>query len=240
MMALYARERTGLGQLVDVSLFHIGLYQLSYDVAGALVTGQDYDDWVLKPPQELLDEAEAVNRRLLDFYMANMGSPLSVPLPYETRDGKRLLLAMVQSDLYWSKFCSVIEREELEKDPRFETTEMRSEYGGMLYHILKDIFLSRTLEEWKTRLKGIPYGCYQNLRDIVSDPVAQKNGYFIDYEHPAHGRIEGLASPVRLSDMPAVVRRTAPEFGQHTEEVLLENGYTWEDITRFKEQGIIA
>jgi len=240
MTALYAREKTGQGQEVNVSLFQTGIYQMSYAASHALGTGKDYSEYAVKPPQELLDEAESVNARLLDFYMGSAGMALSVPLPYSTSDGKRLALSMVQSELYWSKFCAAIERKDLENDPRFKSVEAREKNDTTLYYILKEVFLSRTLEEWKTRLEGIPFGCYQDLNEIIKDPVAREGNFFIGYEHPAYGQMEVLASPINLSETPADIRMPAPEFGQHTEELLLKHGYSWEEIARFKEQGIIA
>jgi len=219
MLGLLVRERTGIGQEVDLALFNVGLYQLSFDIAGALVTGRDYQDW--KPTSR----EEAPN-------------PLSGP--YKTKDGRWLFLAIIQPDRYWSKFCRAIGREDLEHDPRFESHQPRLENNTALYHIIKDVFLSRTLDEWKPRLKGIPFAPVQNLPEAVADPQAQANDFFVTYQHPAYGRIEGLASPVKLSRTPAAVRMPAPEFGQHTEEVLLEHGYTWEDIERLKREQVIA
>jgi len=240
MTALYAREKTGEGQEVNVSLFQTGLYQMSYPLSHALGNGQDYSEYAIKPPQDLLDEAEAVNARLLDFYMENAGMALAVPLPYNTKDKRQISLSMVQSDLYWPKFCTAIEREDLIDDPRFKSLEAREKNDSKLYYILKDVFLSKTLAEWKTRLEGIPYGCYQDLNDIIRDPVAREGNFFISYDHPTHGQMEVLASPINLSETPADIRMPAPEFGQHTEELLLEQGYSWEEIASFKEQGVIG
>ena len=64
--------------------------------------------------------------------------------------------------------------------------------------------------------------------------------HFVAFDHPTYGRIEVIANPINLSKTPATIRMPAPEFSQHTEEVLLEYGYTWEDIEQFKQQGIIA
>lgn len=238
--ALYAREKTGQGQEVDVSLFQAGVYQMSYPVAYALGVGQQFADRAVMPPPELLAEAEAIQAKLLDFYMANTGSAVATPLPYSTKDGRHLSLSLVQSDLYWSRLCAAIGREDLEDDPRFASSEARDDNNEALYYLLKETFLGRTLEEWKTRLAGIPYGYFQNLGDLVEDPVAREGGFFIDYQHPTHGRMEVLASPVNLSETPAAIRMPAPEFGQHTDEVLLEGGYSWEDIARLREQGTIA
>ena len=75
---------------------------------------------------------------------------------------------------------------------------------------------------------------------MIADPQARANDFFVPLEHPTYGRIEVVANPVELSKTPEMLRMPAPEFGQHTEEVLLEYGYTWEDIERFKQQGAIA
>ena len=80
----------------------------------------------------------------------------------------------------------------------------------------------------------------QSVKEAVNDPQARASGCFVAYDHPEHGRIEVVANPVMLSKAPATVRMPAPEFGQHTEEVLLELGYTWEDIAYFKEERAIA
>lgn len=217
--ALFMREKTGLGQEVDVSLFHSGVYQLSYDLAGTLVTKQDCQRMTSR------DEVR---------------SPLTTL--YQTRDGRWILFSGVRPDRYWPRFCQAIEREDLEHDSRFATVEAMTENSTTLLHILEDVFAARTLDEWRPRLNaaGFPWSPVQNFPEVISDPQARANDFFVSYEHPVHGRIEGVANPVKLSQSPEIVKMPAPEFGQHTEEVLLEAGYSWEDITQFKEQGIIA
>jgi len=86
----------------------------------------------------------------------------------------------------------------------------------------------------------LPWSPQQNLPEVISDPQARANDFFVPFDHPTHGRIEVIANPITLSKTPATIRMPAPEFGQHTEEVLLEYGYTWEDIEQFKQQGVIA
>jgi len=139
-------------------------------------------------------------------------------------------------------FCRAIEREDLEHDPRFEPLEPMIENRAALMHILDEIFLSKTLDEWKPRLneEGLPWSPVQNLPEVVNDPQARANDFFVSYDHPTYGRIEVVANPINLSKTPATVRTPAPEFGQHTEEVLLEYGYTWEDIAQLKENKVIA
>jgi crotonobetainyl-CoA:carnitine CoA-transferase CaiB-like acyl-CoA transferase len=238
MMALYVREKTGEGQEIDVALFHVGMYQISFDIAGALATGLDPADWRVQPPEEMVTEARMAMLPISRFYKSRAINPLA--MGYMTKDGRMIIFVALQPDRYWGKFCRAIEREDLENDPRFNSFEARAENREGLYAILDEIFLSKTLDEWKPRLEGIPYAPHQNLREAINDPVARANNYFVSYEHPTHGQIEALANPVKLSKTPATVRMAAPEFGQHTEEVLLEYGYSWEDIAQFKERGIIA
>jgi len=80
----------------------------------------------------------------------------------------------------------------------------------------------------------------QSPQEVVNDPQARANDFFVPYDHPTFGQIDVVANPIKLSKTPATVRTAAPEFSQHTEEVLLELGYSWEDISQFKEQGLIA
>ncbi len=218
MAALFIRERTGVGQEVDVSLFQTGVFTHFSDIAGALATGQD------RQQSERKDTANA---------MVNA---------YQTKDGRWLRLEVGQPDLYWSRVCQVIEREDLEHDPRFATFEPRIENHAALFGILEEVFLSKTLDEWKVRLNeaGLPWDAVQNLPEVISDPQARANDFFVSLEHPTYGRIEVVANPIKLSKTPASVVKPAPEFGQHTEGILLENSYTRGDIARFKEQGVIA
>ena len=248
MAALYVRERTGMGQEVDTSLFHTGIYQISFFIAGALATGLDLADWRIasqdeatkKRREELLAELAAATRPIRNLFRESAPNPLV--LPYETKDGRWLLLSILQPDRYWSRVCQVIEREDLEHDPRFEAFQPRVENHAALLHILDEAFRSKTLEEWKAPLaqSGIPFAPYQSFLEAVSDPQARANDFFVPVDHPSYGRIEVISNPVNLSKTPASIRLPAPEFGQHTEEVLLELGYTWDDISQFKQQGVVA
>jgi crotonobetainyl-CoA:carnitine CoA-transferase CaiB-like acyl-CoA transferase len=238
MMSLYVREKTGKGQEVGVALLHAGLYQLGFDVAGALATGLEYSDWWDEPPPEAVAAAEAGFAPVRAFYRSKAPNPLSGR--YTTKDSRVLTIVALQPDRYWGMFCRALGLDELENDPRFNTIEGREENNAILYPMLDKAFASKTLEEWRPLLEGIPYAVHQSMREVINDPQARANDFFVAYDHPTHGRLEAVANPVMLSETPATIRMAAPEFGQHTEEVLLEYGYTWEDIARFKEAGIIA
>lgn len=215
--ALLSREKTGRGQAVDVSLFNTGVWAMAMDISGALTTGQ---------------EVPKLSRR-------QVGNPLFNY--YRTRDGRWLQLAMIQSDAYWPAFCQAIGREEWEHHPRFSSHSQRREHNAELITLLDEVFASLTLEEWQPRLDehGLIWALAQRLTEVINDPQAQENDFFAEVPHPAEGRVKLVASPARFSATPASVHHSAPELGQHTEEVLLEAGYTWEDIAGLKEAGVI-
>ena len=238
MLALFQREKTGVGQEVDTSLLHSGLYQLSFDVSGALATGLDYADWRAEPPAELIEQARAAMVPIGAFYRSRSTNPLTAL--YITADARVISIIALQPDRYWAPVCRAIDREDLIDDPRYNTFEGRAGYCSEVQQILADVFMKKTLDEWKPLLTDIPYAPYQNLKEAIHDPQAGANDFFVTCDHPTHGQIKVIANPVKLSKSPATYRMTAPEFSQHTEEVLLEYGYDWDDISKFKEQGIIA
>jgi crotonobetainyl-CoA:carnitine CoA-transferase CaiB-like acyl-CoA transferase len=217
MLALFIRERTGVGQEVDTSLFNSGVYALSNAIAGALVTGQE---------REKVARADVLN-------------PLAGY--YETLDHRWVRIGMVQPDLYWFRFCQAIARQDLEHDPRFATFDPRIEHHAALFKILVEVFNTRTYADWKTRLSaaGLPWGPVQNLPELIHDAQDRANDMFIPLEHPVHGRMDVVNSPVRLSKTPLAPLQASAQLGQHTEEALLAYGYTWDDIARFKDEGVI-
>ena len=108
--------------------------------------------------------------------------------------------------------------------------------------MLCKILRKRTLSEWEVLLNnaGLPWAKAQKPTEIVADPQAEANKMFVDIEHPTYGKLKQIAPPVKLSKTPGSIRTTAPEFGQHTEEVLLGLGYSWEDLADLKQNGTIA
>ena len=241
MQALYIREKTQVGQRIDVSLFHTGFYQLGYDTSAALITGLDVADWrAPDPPMELQQQALTAIMQIQAFYAdrIKIRNPLSGM--YVTKDSRALAFVILQPDRYWERFCKALGRPDLAENPKYQTQEGRSEDAPEIWQIFTDIFMSKTYEEWRPLLKDIPYAPRQTIKEAVDDPQALASGCFVEYDHPTQGRIKQVANPVMMSKNPSSVRMPAPEFGQHTEEVLLEYGYSWEDITRFKEEGTIA
>jgi crotonobetainyl-CoA:carnitine CoA-transferase CaiB-like acyl-CoA transferase len=149
---------------------------------------------------------------------------------------------MLQSDRYWSDFCRAVGIEELEKAPRFENLFVRQQHSAEMVAILDKVFASKTREEWISQLRAMDLLVtpVNTISDLENDPQVLANDYITEYDHPILGRkIKMVGIPVQLSRTPGSIRLPAPDFGQHTEEVLLEAGYNWDEIGKLKEQEVI-
>jgi len=215
LAALLHREKTGEGQELEFSLFHSAVWTLGKDMEGALV-GKAM-------PTE---DRTKVHNPIWNLY--------------RTKDDRWLSLGMFQSDPYWPEFCRAIERPELENDPRFNNMETRAQNDEELIRILDEVFASKTINEWEMSFRkyDLIYAPVQSPVEVTTDPQALANDFFVDLPHPA-GRFKVVATPVKFIQNPASVRTPAPEVGQHTEEILLDLGYSWEDIAQLKDQGVI-
>jgi crotonobetainyl-CoA:carnitine CoA-transferase CaiB-like acyl-CoA transferase len=213
--ALFAREKTGKGQVVDTSLMGSLISTLGLVMAAPAILGQEF-------PRSVRAEA---------------GNPLYNH--YRCQDDRWLAIAHLQPDRYWSNVCTALGLPECQDDPRFNTIQARSENSGQLIAILDQKFAARPRDEWLAILKkeGCICSPVQSPLEVSNDPQAIANEYFIYAEHPVWGRTKVVGFPWAFSETPASWRREAPEFGQHTEEILLEMGYTWDDIAAFKEEG---
>ena len=220
LAALLCRERTGIGQEIEVSLLGSALHLQALNINTALLR-----QW----PQARHSRTRARNP------LANH---------YRCTDGKWLMLAEPQSDRFWSPFCQAIDRPELEKDPRFENALKRRDNCQELIRILDTVFSTRIREDWLKTLEekagGLAFAPIVELSEVADDPQVQANEYIVGYDHPTLGKIKLLGCPVRFSQTPAGIAGPAPEFGQHTEEVLLEiGGYSWEEVAQLREKGAI-
>ncbi len=215
--ALYAREKTGKGQLVDTSLMGslIALHGVNFAAPGIL--GKEF-------PRLLRAEA---------------GNPIYNH--YKCKDDKWIVIAHLQPDRYWPNVCKAMGLEELEHDPRFNTIEARHDNCKELVSILDKKFATKTRAEWMEifRKENVIFTPVQSASEVFKDPQALVNKYIVDVDHPVWGKIKMLGFPWTFAETPASVRREAPELGQHTEEILLELGYSWEDIAQLKDEEVI-
>jgi crotonobetainyl-CoA:carnitine CoA-transferase CaiB-like acyl-CoA transferase len=216
--ALFSRERTGKGQALFFNLYHTGLWALSSDTEIALYRGVEASN----------TRRDSVVNPLWNMYQAN--------------DGRWLQLVMVHADLYWSKFCKVMGLQHLERDARFDTAVKRQENNRELIKIIDDVFKTKNCLEWERIYdeNELPCGRVQTITDVINDPQAWENSFFTEIEHPICGRMKYVTSPVEFSETPSAIKSSAPQLGQHTEEVLLELGYDWGEIAALRDQGAIG
>lgn len=218
-VALLARERLGVGQEVDTS--HLGSMMAlqGLNLACRLTLGKEFKR----------------------FYRAKAINPLWNH--YKCQDDKWICLAMPQADRYWSDFCKTLGIPELEHDPRFETMKVRGRNAEVLIAVVDTIFASKPRDEWMHILKeggDFIFTLVNSVSDLPDDPQMHENDYIVDYEHPSWGKTQIVGSPVILSETPADPKAVAPEFGEHTEHVLVDVlGYSWDEVGKLREAEVL-
>lgn len=198
MLALRVKERTGLGQSIDVSMMEGQLSLLGTMLGSYLASGQ-----VPGP----------------------MGTAYKALLPYQTfRTKTRDLALAVGSEKLWAIFCPLIGCPELASDPRYRSNGERDANRGSLVARLQEVFLTRSYEEWEALLvaNGIPVGAINNLAQVIEHPQVKARKSMVEVSHPRAGKLPVVGVPVRLSATPGSVRTASPWLGQHTDEVLRE------------------
>jgi crotonobetainyl-CoA:carnitine CoA-transferase CaiB-like acyl-CoA transferase len=199
--ALYAREKTGKGQRVDVPMFE----SLLQSVLGEHLGGHTFS------PQL----GEGGYRRMLTPHRR----------PYQTRDG--YVCVLIYNDKHWKTFFEMIGRSDMTLDARFASPEGRSRNYDAVYGFVADEMLKHPTAHWLEALEraDIPVQRMNGLEDILRDPHLEAIGYFQPIEHPSEGRLLSMKVPSEWSETVPEYRRHAPRFGEHTREVLREAGY---------------
>ena len=176
--ALYQRERTGTGSVVDVSLLSTGMWAMQPTMVASSLTGVD----VLPIPAH-----------------DTIGNPLVNV--YRTADGRHLTLGMLESDRYWPGFCEVTGKSDLVTDPRFCDAAARADHRELLTAMLDELFDMFTLEEWQEMLgrQEGPWTVLQYPGEVAHDPQAEANGYVQDVDYGARPDLAARlgAGPIR-------------------------------------------
>jgi crotonobetainyl-CoA:carnitine CoA-transferase CaiB-like acyl-CoA transferase len=160
---------------------------------------------------------------------------------YPTKDGRWVMLVMLQTDRYWADFCGRIGRPDLASDPRYRDMKARFENREACIAELDAVFESRTLDEWREALGGMegPWAPVQKARELLSDPQALVNGYVQQVDGGKRGRFHLVTNPVQFDEKPPTLTR-GPEWGEHTDEVLQsELGLPMEELLEYKAKGVI-
>ena len=190
LAALVHRERTGVGQRIDVSLVGSAIFAQSSEMTYTMLSG--------KSPGR-----------------PNNNHPILRGLVHRcpTSDGYIYLLGIPEH--LWNDFALCLDREDLVDDPRFATLVPALEDVETLRTIIDDVFPSRTTEEWEQRLRsaGQRYGRVKTYEEVVSDDTNLANGYIVQVEHPTYGSISVVGNPIGMSETPTRVGVVAPELG---------------------------
>jgi crotonobetainyl-CoA:carnitine CoA-transferase CaiB-like acyl-CoA transferase len=215
LAALLARERTGYGQRVEVSLLDALLAFQAVPLAMYLASGT--------PPGR-----------------TGSAAPYAAPNEaFPTADGHIMVAAYTPER--WQALCQVLGRPELASDPRFATNEARVRHRAALRETLAPLFRSQPSRHWLARLEAADIVCGPILTypDLEAHPQVVHNGMLITLHHPQLGPVRVVGSPLRLQATPPDVRAPAPLPGEHTAAVLHEAGFTAHEIARLAAAGVV-
>lgn len=216
LAALHARQSSGEGQFVDISLMDSSVALLANVASNYLVGG-------IQP------------RR--------MGNAHSTIAPYEAFQASDRWFALgAANSRQWELLCDVIGAPELKVDPRFASNKERVKNRSTLFDTLNTFFSKFEAQEWITRLQeaGIPCGQINTIEDVFTHPQADDRGFIVEIEHPTVGVVRSTGFPYKFSKSPADAFRPPPLLGEHNEEILVEVlGFSKEQVDRFREEKII-
>ncbi len=216
--ALRARERSGRGREGNISLFSMGLWMNASDLTVGLMTGRS-------PHSE--SRIDRVN-----------------PLwsSYRCADGRWIYFVMIQSDRHWPDFCRALGKPDWQNDPRFIDSAARAQNCAALTAEIDRAVATRSAGEWAPIFDrhNLVWAPVRTDAEVLDDPQAAAIGAFASVDHPNIPGCRVVNSPVEFSDVPSQPHRAAPELGQHTEEIALEIGLSWDEIARLKASGTLG
>lgn len=215
--ALYQREKTGKGSVVDVALLGTAVWTLAPDLVATSILHTD--------PAPL-----------------GGGMALSSPLigPYRTGDGRWLLLNMMDDVRHWEPSCRALGLDDLLADPRFADTAGRAEHRVVLHETFEAAIGGRDYADLRGALasEDTIFSVMAAPTEVIEDPQVVANGYLAS--HPAHDEARLASAPCQFDDEPLVIRRGAPAIGEHTDTILAEAGLTTDEIRHLHDTGAVA
>ena len=216
LAALHARQNTGFGRHVEVSMLDGMVALLSYMGAQYLNTG------VVPGPQ---------------------GSGHHVNVPYQafqTKEG--WLVIAIFGERYWKEVCEVLGVPRIAEDPRYLTSEKRSRHREELLAIIKPILMTRSADQWLTDLlaKRVPCGPINTVDKILTDPVVLARHMIVETHHPVYGRAAAPGNPIKVDGIRDGIASPAPLPGEHTEQILDEFlGLDANELNKLRDEGVI-
>ncbi len=221
MSALIARNKTGKGQYVDISYTDGAMSLITWFISQYLATGI------------LFNKGETWLHGAYPYYGL-----------YQAKDGKYVSIGCVEP-WFWENLCRALGKEEYIPyciSPEHFFHEPEGEIWERIFSDLRQIFLTKTRDEWFDFLcqKDVPVGKVYTLDEVSSDPQVLHRQMVVELEHPIIGKLRQPGIAIKLSETPGKIRRLAPIFGEHTEEILLELGYAQSQIAELRESSVIG
>ena len=218
LAALHARHSTGEGQHIDMALLDVGMAILANQAAGFLATG------------------------VAPMRQGNSHPSLAPYQDFATQDGSMLLA--IGNDGQFARFCQATGHPEWAQDPRFASNTLRLRHRAELISMMETLTRTRSTAEWVALLqnKAVPCGPINTIADAFDDAQVQARGLkVVQPRHAGDGiaSIAGVASPLRLTSHPPVLRHAPPALGQHTNEVLGEMGLDAERIAQLRASRVV-
>lgn len=215
LSALHHREKTGTGQMIDVSLLDSQVSWLINVASGYLVSG--------KKPKRYGNE-----------------HPHIVPYQvFKVKDG--YIVVAVGNDKQFRDLCDIIGKPQWKNDPDYATNPARVKNREVLIPMIQEIFLQNTREYWVKTMEenGVPGGPINTIDQVFEDPQVLHREMLIEMDHPTAEKVKLVGSPIKMNETPVSYRVSPPLLGEHTQEILKELGYDKDDIDNFIKEGIV-
>jgi len=215
LAAIRLREKTGKGQMIDISILDGLVSWLSHQAGSYFATG-------LNPER--------------------LGSSHPTIAPYQAfKAADAYFVIAVGNDALWKKFCDALGLNDLFADARFNTNPERVKHRKELAEILGDLFITKPAKEWLDRIEaqGVPCGPVHDLSDVFRSPQVLHRQMVREIQHPRAGTVKVVGVPIKMSDSPDLIRTAPPMLGEHTNQVLNSIGYTDSQIAELRREGVL-